>query len=532
MMNTAPRNEVGWSEPRSLYRVAQVRAFDAYAIEVLGVSGFTLMQRAAGAAWGALHCRWPQARRVVVATGSGNNGGDGWLVAGLARAAGLDVSVLCTALPAQLRGDARRAAEEYVAGGGTVLAYPAVSATHVLAGADVVVDALLGTGLHEAVRSPYVEIIAALNASGRAILALDLPSGLNGDTGEVMGAAVRADCTVTFVAAKTGLYLGAGPEHTGQVLLDELQIGPAVAVRDMTGQPVLEVLSERDVRCALPARARQANKGDFGRVLLMGSGPGMPGAVRLAGEACLHCGAGLVTTMTAAENVSSIATGRPELICIGLAVPATASATSDVLAQWAAQLTPALAAASVVAIGPGLGTGEWSRALLDAALSCGKPLVIDADGLNLLAQGLLAQGGRRLAAGTILTPHPGEAARLLGSTSSQIQADRFGALERLVALTGAVVILKGAGTLIGAPGRVAVLCTHGNPGMAAAGMGDVLTGAVAGILAQCRDPWLAARAAVMAHALAGDALARRVGARGILALDLAASLTGWVNGVA
>jgi NAD(P)H-hydrate epimerase len=183
-----------------------------------------------------------------------------------------------------------------------------------------------------------------------------------------------------------------------------------------------------------------------------------------------------------------------------------------------------LAAASVVAVGPGLGTGTWSQALLEATLACAKPLVIDADALNILAA-----NGQRPPAQSVLTPHPGEASRLLGCDSATIQSDRPRALQRLVDLTGALVVLKGAGTLIGAPSQVPALCTRGNPGMAAPGMGDVLTGAVAAILAQCHDAWLAACAGVIAHALAGDDLARHGGGRGLLALELAEALPRWVN---
>ena len=208
-------------------------------------------------------------------------------------------------------------------------------------------------------------------------------------------------------------------------------------------------------------------------------------------------------------NVAPIIAGRPELICHGVA-------GTD-------ELAPLLALATVVAIGPGLGTSPWSRAVFAAALRCGKPLVLDADAINLLAE-----SGHRPPVGAVLTPHPGEAGRLLGMSSAQVQADRLAALRALLERCGAVVVLKGAGTLIAAPGRVPALCTRGNPGMASPGMGDVLTGAIAGILGQCGDPWQAACAGVMAHALAGDDLALR-GGRGMLALEVAEGLSRWVN---
>jgi ADP-dependent NAD(P)H-hydrate dehydratase / NAD(P)H-hydrate epimerase len=491
------------SHAQGLYSVAQVRAFDAYATTTLGVPGYLLMRRAGEAALRALRTRWPTASRIAVVCGGGNNGGDGYVVARYARAAGLEVTLCALVAPAQLHGDALRAANEYLAGGGQV--QPLTG--ECLSEAEVLVDALLGTGVREPLRRECVQAIAAINAAGRPILALDLPSGLDGDSGQALAAAVRADATVTFVAPKTGLYVGDGPDFAGRVLLDDLGVELPPGERSV---PVMERLDESDIARALPRRARAAHKGDFGRVLIVGSAAGMGGAVRLAGEASLRCGAGLVTIATAPENVTGVIAGRPELICHGVHGPE--------------ELAPLLESASVVAVGPGLGTGAWSRALLDAAMKCAKPLVIDADAINILAA-----TGQRPPQPSILTPHPGEAGRLLGCASSAVQADRSQALRRLVDRTGATVVLKGAGTLIGAPQRIPALCTRGNPGMAAPGMGDVLTGAIAAILAQCREPWLAARAGVIAHALAGDDQARPSGGRGLLALELAEALTRWVN---
>jgi NAD(P)H-hydrate epimerase len=490
-------------QAQGLYSVAQVRALDSYAIAELGVPGYTLMRRAGEAALRALRTRWPTASRIAIVCGGGNNAGDGYVVARYARAAGLEVSLLAVIDPAQLRGDALRAADEYRAGGGQLQPFAAA----LLNDAEVLVDALLGTGLRQSLRPEFAAAIAAMNGAGRPILALDLPSGLDGDSGQAHGVAVRADTTVTFVAPKTGLYLGDGPEYAGRVLLDNLGIEPPPGAAN---EPVMERVDESDIARALPRRGHAAHKGDFGHVLIIGGAPGMPGAVRLAGEACLRSGAGLVTIATASEHVVAIVAGRPELICHGV--------------RGADDLAAPLAAASVVAIGPGLGTGAWSRVLFDAVLTCEKPLVIDADALNMLAA-----SGLRAPANSILTPHPGEAARLLDLSSAQVQSDRRGALQLLIDRTGTLVVLKGAGTLIGAPGRVPALCTRGNPGMAAPGMGDVLTGAIAAILAQCRDPWLAARAGVMAHALAGDDLARSGGGRGMLALELTETLGRWVN---
>jgi NAD(P)H-hydrate epimerase len=496
-----------------LYSAAQVRALDAHAI-AQGNSGYTLMQRAGEAALRVLRSRWPKALQIVVAAGGGNNGGDGYVLARFAQAAGLHATVLALTPPGQLHGEALSAWQDFRASGGPVLSWSEAA----LARADVVVDALLGTGLTRAVRAPLLQAIAAINACGRPVLALDLPSGLNADSGVPMGAAVRAECTISFVALKTGLFLGEGPEHCGRLLLDDLAVVPP-AEPQFTA--ILERLGEGDIARALPPRARQSNKGDFGRVLIVGGGVGMPGAVRLAGHACLRVGAGLVTVACAGGNLAAIVAGRPELIVHAVEQPE--------------ELTPLLAAANVVAIGPGLGRSDWACGLLDRVLASGKPLVIDADALNILAQ-------RRqpVPPGSVLTPHPGEAARLLQTTAAEVQADRLAALHALMQRhPGAVIVLKGAGTLIGlgarasdagaVPGTVVpALCERGNPGMAAAGMGDVLTGAISGILGQCRDPWLAARAGVMAHALAGDDLARER-ERGMLALELADAINRWVN---
>ncbi|HXZ60854.1 MAG TPA: NAD(P)H-hydrate dehydratase [Steroidobacteraceae bacterium] len=487
--------------PIALYSSAQVRALDAHAIEALGIPAYTLMKRAGEAALRHLRSRWPMAHRIAIVCGGGNNGGDGYVLARFAQAAGLTVTVLAASDPAELKGAARQAYEDFHSSGARAQLFAALP----LRESEIVVDALLGTGLHGAVRAGYAEAIRAMNQCGRPVFALDVPSGLDSDAGVPLGAAVRADCTVTFVALKTGLLVGEGPEYSGTVFFDDLELTPP------PGEfvPRLTRIVEGEIHAALPRRRRGAHKGDFGRVLIVGSGSGMPGATRLAGEACLRVGAGLTTVAAAPENVAAITAGRPELICLGLTEPQV--------------LDEALARADVVAIGPGLGRSPWARAALHAVLSTDKPLVVDADALNLLAEAEVAAR-----ADWILTPHPGEAARLLATTTQEVQQDRLAALDRLLARYGGTIVLKGAGTLVGATGRTPGVCERGNPGMASAGTGDVLTGAIAGILAQCRDPWAAARVGVLVHAMAGDAAARG-GERGVLASDLARELHHAVN---
>jgi NAD(P)H-hydrate epimerase len=271
--------------------------------------------------------------------------------------------------------------------------------------------------------------------------------------------------------------------------------------------PAARLLDESDVAAALPPRRRTAHKGDHGHVLVIGGGPGMAGAARLAGEAALRSGAGLVTLAVHPQSLASVAT-RPELM--------------HVAANSADDLAAVLSRATVVAVGPGLGQGDWARSLFEVALASGKPLVVDADALNLLAAS--PQHLDRW----ILTPHPGEAARLLGATSAAVQADRLGAARELQQRYGGTVVLKGAGSIVHAAAGVPGLCDRGNPGMAAGGMGDVLTGVIAGIAAQCGDAACAARAGVFVHAQAGDLAARR-GERGLLATDVIEQVRACVN---
>ena len=488
--------------PIALYSTAQVRALDAQAIKEQGIPGYTLMKRAGEAALRFLRTRWPMAHRIVIVCGRGNNGGDGYVLARFAHAAGLTVSVLGAAAAEQLRGDARQAYDDYRASGGEVRPF---SAERLVSG-DVIVDALLGTGLDGGVRAELGQIIRAINSSGRPVFAIDVPSGLDADSGTALGDAIRAEATVTFVGMKTGLLVGDGPEFAGTVFFDDLELSPAPSAHLA---PRLTRIVEAEIHEALPRRPRSANKGTFGRVLIVGSGTGMPGAARLAGEACLRVGAGLVSVAVAPENVAAIAAGRPELICFAV--------------SGAPALEEAMGRADVIAIGPGLGRSAWAQEALQAVLGSGKPLVMDADALNLLAES--AAPARE---DWILTPHPGEAGRLLNVSAQEIQRDRLAALDRLLERFHGTVVLKGAGTLVGARGRTPGVCERGNPGMATAGTGDVLTGAIAGILAQCRDHWAAARVGVLVHAMAGDAAARG-GERGLLASDLARELHNSVN---
>lgn len=492
------------SLPLSIHSVAQIRAIERHAIERLGVPAYTLMTRAAQAALSVLRSEWPHAEKLVIICGAGNNAGDGYALARLARLAALDVSVIALFEPASLTGAAQQAWADFSAQGGIVDAWQ----PQCLREADVIVDALFGTGLSRALDARLIDCVQEINASQRPILSLDVPSGLNADSGAVMGAAVHAHNTISFVGLKQGFYLGLGPDYVGHLSCDVLEL-PASLIEQVGG--VATRIDEHVVLQALPRRARISHKGQQGHVVVVGGGIGMAGAVRLAGEACLRVGAGLVTVATRPEHAAVLVAGRPELMCRGI--------------MSAAELQPLLARADVIAIGPGLGQDAWAREVFSAVMNCTQPLIVDADALNLLAQDPAL---RRTHANWVLTPHPGEAARLLGTDTAHVQNARLQAVQDLCERYGGTVVLKGAGTLVMTKNELPAICDRGNPGMAAPGMGDVLTGVIAGIAAQCGNVWLAAQAGVRVHAVAGDHAARQ-GERGILAGDLFAHLPGCVN---
>jgi NAD(P)H-hydrate epimerase len=484
---------------RDLHTVEQLRAMETAAFAALGISGYELMRRAANAALNSARRHWPQLRQICIHCGPGNNGGDGFLLGVLAREAGLQVELVT--LSAMAHGDAALARAAWESGGGKVQLW---DADGVLPAAELHVDALYGIGLNRAPEPTVARLIEQINRSGRPVLALDLPSGLNADSGDCPGVAIRADVTVTFIAGKRGLHTGRAADQVGTLELATLGV-PDNVYADTSPDARLLVAE------ALPPRARYANKGDNGHVLVIGGEHGMAGAARLAGESALRAGAGLVSVATRAEHMFALNAARPELMVHGVDGPQT--------------LAPLLERASVLALGPGLGQAAWGHALWLTALDANKPLVLDADGLNLLTR-----EPRQFRAPTVLTPHPGEAARLLGVSTAEIERDRFAAVRELARRYAAVVVLKGAGSLIADPDGRLDVCPWGNPGMASGGMGDLLTGIVAALLAQGCSAWSAACLGVGLHARAGDHAAQQ-GERGLLASDLLAPLRALGNGL-
>ena len=488
--------------PEEVYSAQQVRELDRAALDTLEISAYELMCRAGEAALRALETHWPQARRLTIFCGAGNNAGDGYVLGRLAVGGRFDVRVIAVTPPDRLSAAAASAWEDFSAGGGRIEPL----STGLSFADDVIVDGLLGTGLDRALDGAFMAAVAAINAASNPVLALDIPTGLHADTGLPMGAAVHADVTITFVGLKSGLFLGRAPDYRGVVEFAGLGIPDEVYAQQ---PPALERLGSNTLREALPPRRPSTHKGSHGSLLLVGGSPGLAGAIRLAGEAALRAGAGLVRVATHPDCAASVVAGRPEIMCQGLTEPADLDALIDV--------------ADGVVLGPGLGRSDWARRLMERLLATELPIVLDADGLNMLAEQPRPRGN------WVLTPHPGEAARLLQCSVDAVQSDRLQAALDLAERYQGVVILKGAGSLVASPGESGVaVCDRGNPGMATAGMGDVLAGIVGALWVQTAEGGLAARAGVLLHALAGDA-AVTDGQRGLMARDLMPHIRRWAN---
>ena len=472
----------------SLYLAAQVREIDRITIDERRIPGLTLMRRAADACVSALIQRWPEPAKVAVLCGSGNNAGDGFIIAGLLANRGVQTSVGLVGRMPEADSDAGAACRFCRDSGVGV-----VTASEAMHDADVIVDALLGTGITGELRPGYAEVIAAVNRGSWKVLSVDLPSGLSSDTGNVQGSAVRADVTVTFIGRKLGLLTADGPEVTGELLFADLDVPDDVLAEV---EPAATVLDFESLVRRLPPRHRNSHKMSHGHLLIVGGDEGMGGAVLMAAESAIMTGSGLVSVATHPANVSAILARRPEVM------PRGVKGTDD--------LEALLDRSTAVVLGPGLGQGGFGQALFDAVLATDKPLVLDADGLNLLSE----KPHRR--DNWVLTPHPGEAGRLL---SARVQEDRLSAVRELTSKFGGVALLKGAGTLISDGERVS-LVPYGNPAMAVAGMGDVLSGVIGSLLAQTGEQLFATQLGAVVHSLAADIMAGSEGELGLLASEL------------
>jgi len=512
--------------PTELYTAAQVRELDRRAV-ASGISGFELMSLAGRVAFNAILQHWQACRTLLILAGTGNNGGDGFVLAALASAAGIRVSVLQCGDEHAIKGDALQAREQALAKGIHITDFSAAAFTEATLSCKpeaVLVDALLGTGFSGPLRSVYAEAVAAINHCSLPVVALDVPSGLCSSTGSIHQDAVRATMTVTFVALKQGLFTGKGPACCGEIVFHNLDIDHVSALT-----PSSTRIDIQSVVALFKPRAADTHKGDCGHVLVVGGELGFGGAALMAAESAARSGAGTISLATRSAHVSSALARRPELMVHGI----------DNIEPEHAEMRRfegLLNRADVILAGPGLGRSKWSRQLLQRVLQQGlrhdvrrTALVLDADALNLLSEDA---GSIKRRDNWIFTPHPGEAARLLGCETAQIEADRFTAVRQLQAMWGGACLLKGAGSLLcyetGGQQHVDV-CTEGNPGMASGGMGDVLSGIIAAFAAQGLSLADSLRAGVCVHGESADLAASAAGQRGLLATDLLTQLSGLIN---
>ena len=487
------------SIPHSIWHADDLRHAEKEAADSLGITLYELMQRAGEAAFNVACTAYPESSHWLILCGHGNNGGDGYVVARLAVAAGIHVTLLALESDKPLPEEASAAREAWLNAGGVIHATDIVWPEEI----DVIIDGLLGTGLRSAPRDPVATLIARANAHSAPVVALDIPSGLMAQTGTTPGAVIQAAHTVAFIALKPGLLTGKARDVTGTLHHNALGLESWLAGQETHVSRVEASLLAQ----WLPPRRPTSHKGDHGRLVIIGGDHGTAGAIRMTGEAALRCGAGLVRVLTRIENSAPIITARPELMVHEL----TPQSLEESL-EWA----------DVVVIGPGLGQQAWGKQALQKVENFRKPMLWDADALNLLAINPDKRHNR------ILTPHPGEAARLLNCSVAEIESDRLLSARRLVKRYGGVAVLKGAGTVVASDEALGIV-DAGNAGMASGGMGDVLSGIIGALLGQKLPLYDAACAGCVAHGVAADKLAARYGTRGMLATDLFCTLRRVVN---
>lgn len=465
-----------------------MRELDRRSAAAQNVSEFDLMERAGYAAFNHLRSLWPMAKRVALLCGTGNNGGDGWIVARLLLERGLSCDVFLLGQPERISGAALRAYESWrqLAPQGELLSDRWFAFVEQGIQYDVVVDALVGIGIQGPARPGLDALIESVNRVAAPVLSLDVPSGLNADTGAAESSVIEAHSTITFIAMKQGLLTGRAPDLVGELTLDPLGT-PLSTLHEVPS--VAQSWAHNLPPELLKPRRPTAHKGAFGHVLVVGGNVGMGGAAILAAAAALRGGAGRVTLATRSAHLTAAIARHPEVMTCDIELPE--------------RLFARLQSASAVVIGPGLGADHWSAACLRVALESNKPLVVDADALNLLAKDARFSS---ISEGSVLTPHPGEAARLANVTISDIESDRFHWAKTLARHYKSTIILKGAGSIVSSyqAANKSHICTAGNPGMATGGMGDVLAGLVGALLAQGYDPQAAALGGTIAHATAGD----------------------------
>lgn len=485
-----------------LFRADQVRENEKAAAEQSGCDMYTLMQRAGTAVYEHSLDLFPNSDVFLVLVGSGNNAGDGYVTALNAKKAGKKVYVCAVEPERVLVGHGGEAQAEWLSAGGKIRVFDET----LFEKADIVIDALLGTGTNSVIRKEFADVIDVVNAATTPVISIDVPSGLNANTGQSMGRCVQASVTVTFVGIKPGLVTGAGKQSCGQLVYADLEIGKAFQSLAKHSATLLKIEHFK----GLAPREIHSHKGTYGRLLCIGGNKGTAGAIRLAGEAALRSGAGMVRAYVHESSIVQVSSGRPELMVTD----------SD--------LEAALDWATCVVIGPGLGQDDWAEAAFETAMkycqSNNKPVIIDADALNLLCKQTTAY----IVSDCILTPHAAEAARLMGVSVEDVESDRFNYVRQCALRFHSVCVLKGAGTLIDNE-KSTWVCRHGNPGMATAGSGDVLSGILGALVAQGLSVDMAAKYGVVLHAKAGDDIADLYGQRGMIASDLFDAVRALIN---
>lgn len=492
---------------------AEMRRIDRTAIAERGIPGKLLMERAGEAVAAAVRARAGVAR-VVLLAGRGNNGGDALVAARELLAGGIPSLVILFASRDRLQGDAAASLAELAAAGGEVREAGPGDAGLIresLAQADLAVDGIYGTGFRGRMEGAAACAAAELESAGVPVIAVDIPSGLDGETGRVSGPVIRAGLTVTMGLPKSGLIRGEGPEYCGRIEVADIGFPPDLL---RTSPSPLALVDTAEVSGLFPLRRALSHKGDYGRLLVLAGSEGMSGAAVLAARAALRAGAGLVTLGVPGRIAPVVAASAPEVMV--RPCPETPSGT---LAPEALEALGAAAeGCSALVIGPGLGRHPGTAELVRrAAGAFPKPVLLDADALNLL--GAAPTILREAPAPRVLTPHPGEMARLLGLESLP-RSNREEAARDFAAGYGAILVLKGAGTLIASPGGKLLVNPTGNPGMATAGAGDVLSGIIGAFLAGGMLPYNAAAAGVYIHGLSGDLAAQELGEISLIASDL------------
>jgi len=500
----------------------QMQALDRRTITEAQVPSLVLMERAGAGAAAFIEDRFSPLRgkTVTILCGKGNNGGDGFVVARLLRQRQAKVTVLLLAPAADLSRDAAIMYRRWLRVAGKSSSKPFRSPEQddaMLASSDFVVDALLGTGLSTEVTGAYRDAIQLMNRVGRPIIALDMPSGIHADNGALLGQAVHATATVTFGFPKLGLYVGAGIDYAGTIHVVDIGI-PTAYVAAIDSHTIL--VMKESVAKALPHRPATSHKGTFGHAGILAGSVGKTGAAALAAQAALRIGAGLVT-VGIPSSVNDVLEAK---LLEAMTIPFPETKARTLARSGLDRILAFMQARTALAIGPGLSTHPETVELVQSLMKhLDRPSVIDADALNALASRASLLTECKIP--PILTPHPGEMARLeVDATSQTVNADRIGTSRRFARERGVFVVLKGARTLIARPDGLLAICPTGNPGMATAGTGDVLTGMIVGLLAQGVPAWEAACAATYLHGLAGDLAAEQLGQAGMLAGDLIAHI--------